>query len=50
MGQITEWYYNYEFINLFVTDTGLTKYKVSIDGSLWDTLTSAKAHIDYLSK
>ena len=45
MGQISEWYYNGYFIN-FIDG----KYKADIDGSLWNTLESAKAHIDYLTK
>lgn len=49
MGRIIEWYYNGGFINLIVTDSK-TFYKVDIDESLWNSLSSAKSHIDYLSK
>lgn len=45
MARITEWYYNGYFITL-----QNDKYKADIDGSLWNTLESAKAHIDYLTK
>jgi hypothetical protein len=45
MARLTEWYYNGYFIELIDG-----KYKADIDGSLWNTLDSAKAHIDYLTK
>jgi hypothetical protein len=50
MAQITEWYHEGGFINLITTEDGKTMYKVDIDQSIWHTLSSAKAHIDYLSK
>lgn len=50
MARLTEWYYKTYFINLITTDGGTEKYKVDIDGSLHNSLNTAKSHIDYLAK
>lgn len=49
MGRVTQWYYKGYFVELLIID-GLEKYKADIDGSLHNSLNSAKSHIDYLSK
>lgn len=49
MARLSEWYYNGYFITLVIID-GLTKYKADIDGSLHNSLNTAKSHIDYLTK
>ena len=49
MGRITEWYHNRYFIELVIIN-GVEKYKVDLDGSLHNSLNTAKSHIDYLTK